>query len=288
MSLKICAVHINYANRDESNDEQYFVEEWCKSMNIVCVSRRIHEINRPKCMKLGLRELYESYTKKVRFGTYRLAMTEILQDRKSPVILGHNKDDAFENILTNIKAESKYENLCGFQFMMQGDFGIEQVRPLHCISKEDIFTLAHYYGIPYLKDTTVTWSVRYKIRNQVKPVLEDKIACYNQFFSLAKYCKDMSNILSILVSAVLEDIKLHGGVCVPSNHPLCCNYVFIKEFYNKLFGCHFSHKSLQNYVDRMIHMKVHLHGEGQKVVLNKMHSVYVSRNTPDSITISLL
>ena len=56
-----------------------------------------------------LRDIYEAYTKKIRFNCYKKF------DKHPIVILGHNKDDCFENILTNIAYNSKYDNLKGIE-----------------------------------------------------------------------------------------------------------------------------------------------------------------------------
>jgi uncharacterized protein (DUF924 family) len=91
----IIAVHINYANREENDIELKFVRKFCAVLNVKLYYRTITEIYRDDCHHQGLRDIYESYTKKIRFNSYK----KLQEGYKNPiVILGHNKDDCFENI----------------------------------------------------------------------------------------------------------------------------------------------------------------------------------------------
>jgi tRNA(Ile)-lysidine synthetase-like protein len=170
LKIPFICVHINYNNRKESIDEENFVIDWCKKINIELHIRRIDEINRPKCMEYNLRELYESYTRDVRYKTY------LMVDKNPKVILGHNNDDCFENILTNIAHKSKYENLNGMDFISEVHFGeniINFIRPMLNITKQNIYEFANSLNIPYLFDSTPKWSQRGKIRDIVKPTLKN-------------------------------------------------------------------------------------------------------------------
>jgi tRNA(Ile)-lysidine synthase TilS/MesJ len=46
-------------------------------------------------------------------------------------------------------------------------------RPLLAHTKDDIYDFAHKYGVPYLRDTTPSWSTRGKLRNMLVPLLID-------------------------------------------------------------------------------------------------------------------
>ncbi|NBO20205.1 MAG: tRNA lysidine(34) synthetase TilS, partial [Proteobacteria bacterium] len=163
--VKFKAVHVNYMNRgDVTEREQAFVETYCKQRGVELYVRTISEIQRGFCVEHGLREGYELYTKNARFAAYKEAGARV-------VVLGHNKDDAFENIVTNIKRGQKYDNLVGIGLMGEWDKYVSLYRPLVGISKEDIFEYAHQNAIPYLKDTTTKWCERWKVRNVVAPAM---------------------------------------------------------------------------------------------------------------------
>ena len=152
------AVHINYGNRDTADAEEAFVKDWCAYLGVSLYVRRITEIKREPCMKHNMREIYETYTRRVRLGTYDTVSA-------CTIVLGHNKDDCLENIMTNIAGRTHYENLTG---MSHEKF----YRPLLNVSKADIKAFAAHHRIPHLPNSTPPWSQRGQIRASVVPVLD--------------------------------------------------------------------------------------------------------------------
>jgi tRNA(Ile)-lysidine synthetase-like protein len=162
----ISAVHIDYNNR--SSKEAEFVRSWCAFLGIPLYIRSIKEIKREPCMEFGLRSTYETYTRNVRYATYKHVLEATCA---SAVVLGHNQDDCFENILTNLCHQEKLDNLVGMNRRSQID-GIAFLRPFLQLDKSAIYKAARYYRIPYLQDSTPAWSQRGRIRDNVRPVLE--------------------------------------------------------------------------------------------------------------------
>ena len=159
-------VHINYNNRKESQDELDFVNYYCDYLGVKLVYRTIKEIKRDDCLDNGLRDMYEEITKKIRYDMYNLQK----EGDDIYVLLGHNKDDCFENIITNITNKSCYDNLCGMETLKIID-DINFWRPMLNVKKKDIIAFANIYNIPYLFDSTPKWSVRGKIRDNLRPVI---------------------------------------------------------------------------------------------------------------------
>ena len=160
MKINVKAVMINYGNRDRCNIEVEFVKRWCKLLNIELYVYHMNELKRNRNED---RDLYEKLTNKVRFSLY--------QHFDCSVILGHNRDDCEENILTNILKKQKWDNLYG----MTVDSIINDVRilrPLLDIKKNEIYKFADEFQIPYLYDSTPDWSVRGQLRRNVIPELE--------------------------------------------------------------------------------------------------------------------
>lgn len=185
-------LHVNYMNRATSLEEEEFVQWWSKKMGVRLYVRRIDEIHRPTCMKYDMREVYETYTKRVRFACYR-------DVDASAVILGHNKDDAFENIMTNISGQCHMENLEGMTQEVVQD-GVRLVRPFLAVSKASIIEFAHQNGISFLYDSTPSWSQRGKIRDSVVPCLNKWDPMFIRgMFNLARDVKDMHDQMAALV-----------------------------------------------------------------------------------------
>lgn len=210
--IKLCAVHINYCNRREVNDKELvFLQDWCDCLNIPFYWRNIIEINRERCMKLGLREIYESFTRNVRFDTYKRVWNEVtgtyIRDAMPIVVLGHNKDDCFENIMTNIVQEKKYDNLRGMETNMIMD-GVRFLRPLLEVSKAEIINFAEKHKVPYLFTSTPSWSHRGKIRSKVLPCMlqwDDRAEA--SMFSLADKVAALYKIMEHLVDYAVSNTK---------------------------------------------------------------------------------
>lgn len=96
--LKIIAVHIDYANRPESEAEANYVMRYCEQMDIEFRCRVINEVTRG----ITARDEYEKIARIARYDMYK-SVQEEFQDggRKPPVLLGHHKGDLRENVLSN-------------------------------------------------------------------------------------------------------------------------------------------------------------------------------------------
>jgi len=209
-NINIHLVHVNYTNRSTAYEEEAFVRSWAKYLNLPCHIRRISEIKRANAMKFELRELYESYTRNVRYNTYKYVWYDQMNMPKNTlplVMLGHNKDDCFENILTNIVNQSKYDELQGMQLEGIQD-NIRFIRPMLKIYKSKLHEFAKKYGIPHLPNSTPSWHSRGKIRENVKPVLLDwDSKSVDSFFSMSDIMKDMYNIMNTYVDTIINNIE---------------------------------------------------------------------------------
>ena len=103
------------------------------------------------------------------------------------VLLGHNKNDCFENIITNIINKKDYNNLNGMNIFTEIN-NIIYWRPILNISKYEIICYANNNNIPYLKDSTPKWSIRGKIRDNLVPLYNNlKINSIDSYFYLHPY-----------------------------------------------------------------------------------------------------
>lgn len=161
---------VNYGNRETSNREVDFLKWLCYQFGIKLYYRNILEIKKSRDTD---REFYEEYTKKIRFSLYQEIYNLYSDNGKEiPVILGHNKDDALENIFTNLRKSIKTSNLMGMR-SSHHENGILIVRPMLSIWKDDIMIYAREHGIPYLYDSTPKDCWRGILRHQViKPILD--------------------------------------------------------------------------------------------------------------------
>lgn len=167
---QVKVVHINYMNRDTSNQEAYMVHQFINFLNedhivpITFYQRNIMEVKRKEC---PFRDIYEEITRNIRFKMYSVSSN--IND--TVVSLGHNKDDCQENIWNNMMKQQSYQNLKGM-VPISYEKGIQIWRPFLSVSKLMIYQMANILELPYLYDSTPDWSERGKKRDILFPFLD--------------------------------------------------------------------------------------------------------------------
>jgi tRNA(Ile)-lysidine synthetase-like protein len=254
INIDIIAVHINYNNRPECESECILLKKWCSFLNIKLYIRKITEIKRHEMMDFKMRDLYESYTRDIRYNTYINANPEYFED--SCIFLGHNNDDEFENIFTNIVSESHYDDLKGMNFESHIKFNnidIKFCRPMLNIKKQEIYKSANYLSIPHFKDSTPKWSQRGKIRDLIRPNIEEwDSRAIESFFKLSDKVSDLMKIANYSATNISEKIKkekiLH----------LNLEEIYPKTLFKLIFDklqIELSQKSLTSFYDKLAFIK---------------------------------
>lgn len=159
--LNMVLLHICYNNRQEVHHEISLLKYWAKLLECPLYIRRIDELTRSRDTQF--RRIYEDVTRRIRFSFY--------QYFKCPVILGHNRDDTFENMFSNLSRQIHFDNLSGMlESSIESD--ITLLRPFLTIDKSDILKYADTNQIPHLVDSTPPWSERGRTRDVLMPTIQ--------------------------------------------------------------------------------------------------------------------
>ena len=157
-NIDMILLHICYNNRDCVKKEVSLLKYWATIMSVPLYIRNIDEIKRSRNSQM--RTLYEDVTRRIRFSFYKYF--------ECPILLGHNRDDTFENAFSNLAKKIHFDNLKGMT-----DFTIESnvilLRPFLTMDKEDIIKYADVTKIPHLLDSTPKWCDRGKARDILLP-----------------------------------------------------------------------------------------------------------------------
>ena len=295
----IIAIHINYNNREHSGDELDFVNYYCNKLGVKLYFRTIKEISRNNCLHNGLRDLYEDITKNIRYDMYRLNIKN--DSDRTYILLGHNKDDCFENVITNISNKSNYNNLCGMEVLKEIE-GMMFWRPLLSIEKRNILDCANINKIPYLYDSTPTWSVRGKIRDTVRPSLlllknnegiEDN-SIIDSFFYLRDYIANTQDIFNeLIIKNLISKIKYMDAensrkyiTEYSKTEMLSLKYIVIaKIFFNKL-NIRYSHKAIKDFCEYIgTFDTLSKTQQGRKFILSKSCIIDIKINSKNNYNI---
>lgn len=254
------AIHINYCNRETSNNEEEFVKAWCNYMQIPLYIRRITEIQRNSCMNNDMRQVYESYTRNVRYCTYKYVHSMIIDSNSEykniipSIILGHNKDDCLENIFTNISNQNHYDNLNGMTEISIQD-GIQFLRPLLNISKDEIRAFANINNIPHLPNSTPEWSTRGQIRNKIIPALNNWNKCFvKNMFPLSDIISNLYIYFEKYIEQLFQEFKNNNKIIIQIED-LSLDKLFWKILILKITESIISEKSLENLINQIIIFK---------------------------------
>ena len=148
---KIVAIHIDYANREESGREASFLNEWCNKNGIEFHKRVINEATRG----ITERNQYEIITREIRYNFYQTVRNTInenapLDSHMYGVIFGHHMGDVEENVISNIMRGCSPLLLSGMGEISLIN-NVTVWRPLLTHSKDQIYEFAHTFGVPYFK-----------------------------------------------------------------------------------------------------------------------------------------
>ncbi len=250
---------VNYGNRIEQNIEIYMVNRYLQHLNqIFAYSTQLHTedtiynydiqnhyvrvISEIKRTQDCDRDLYEDFTRNIRFNGYKNVSTALCKDNSSiPFILGHNRDDSLENVISNIKKERSYQNLFGMN-LVGNEKTVTLFRPLLTVWKRDIVTFAQKYKVPFVYDSTPSWSERGKMRDILFPFLNQfDSRILDGLFSLSTNFKEIykvyENSLPEMVfnkdNVTIEDKEIYFEDYFKKILQRICNHYTIKPIKNK-------------------------------------------------------
>lgn len=164
LGYRIEAAHCNFHLRgDESDRDENFAKSLCERLDIP-----FHVIHFDTKEYASLHQVsIEMAARDLRYGYFR----QLCQDIGAvAVCVAHHRDDAVETLLMNLMRGSGIHGLTGIR-PKNGHI----VRPLLCVSREEIEQYLHSIGQDYVTDSTnlVDDVVRNKIRLRILPLLKE-------------------------------------------------------------------------------------------------------------------
>ena len=199
LKLNVSVIHIIYGNRKVSEQEFEFIQHYCNILNVKLYYYRIINLKRSEIE----REFYESITRDIRFAVYKYFIDEF---PNSCIILGHILDDIVENIWTNFAKCQHLGNLKKMEFEEQ-QMGVQLVRPFLDVNKSDILEISRQFCIPYLNNTTPSWSNRGKFREYFYKSTHQQYGSSvdSNIIKVAEILRHQSNIIEKLIYKPILD-----------------------------------------------------------------------------------
>ena len=165
LGINMIAVHVNHGIRQEAIDDEKFVSDFCKKNNIPL------KIYRIDC--LGFANKYgmtvEEAGRKERYRIFN-ELAKIFPDAR--IAVAHHMNDQAETVLMNLSRGTDISGLRGIRPVRDNI-----IRPLLCVTKQDIYSYLKDNNISYVVDATNFDNdyTRNAIRNIIIPELQDKV-----------------------------------------------------------------------------------------------------------------
>jgi tRNA(Ile)-lysidine synthetase-like protein len=230
---RLCAIHLEYCNRDESKYETDFIIQYCNYLDVPIFIRKIDYMSRTSVDRL----FYESETTKIRFNSYKYLIEKY---NIHGFCLGHHHGDICENTMMNIFNGSDPLSVSS----MDDDSvinGVRILRPLLNNKKSIIYETSQILSIPYFKDTTPDWSCRGVLRRKVlPPVIEQwKEPVMDIIFDFSAKSKELNTIVeTMILEPLYNKIKYTKYGCLFEDiYNMNFKYSFIlwKKILNTIF-----------------------------------------------------
>lgn len=163
IDFDIVIAHINHMIREEAQEDEEYVQEYCKKNNIECYIRRIDVKEIANINKIGTEEA----GRKVRYDFFE----EILNKTNSnKIAIAHNKNDKIETIIMHILRGSGVLGLKGIEPIRNNKF----IRPIIECERYEIETYCEQNKLnPRIDKTNFENEyTRNKIRNIIIPYIK--------------------------------------------------------------------------------------------------------------------
>lgn len=164
LGYRCTAVHCNFHLRGKESDrDQEFVTDLCRSLGVELIICSYDTVSYARQKNISI----EMAARELRYADFE----RIMQERAaSAVCIAHHRDDSVETLLLNLIRGTGLKGLTGIK-PRNGHI----IRPLLCVSRQEIEDWLKETGQPYVTDSTnlETDYTRNKIRLELLPLMRN-------------------------------------------------------------------------------------------------------------------
>ena len=200
MDLKLVCAHVNHNKREESDQEQADLEEFCKKNKIIFECRKIE--------KWG-DDNFENEARSVRYNFFE----ELVENHGAKFLMtAHHADDLMETILMRIVRGSTLKGYSGFSRIVdKGKYTL--VRPLITVTKAEIEEFCKENDISYSVDKS-NFDLHYtrnRYRHTVLPFLKNENPnVHKKFMKFSEILLENSEYINREVDKVFNKVFQNG------------------------------------------------------------------------------
>ncbi len=204
LGYRCVAAHCNFHLRGEESDrDEEFVKRWCKGVDVPFVSvdfdTRQYASDKKISIEMAAREL-----------RYRWFEMMRLQYDAAAIAVAHHRDDSVETVLLNLIRGTGIKGLTGISPKNN-----RVVRPLLCVSREEIARYMAERDIPYMTDSTNNDDLylRNALRLHVIPLLEELNPSVKEtIYRTTQQVAEAEKVYSASVRESIENVFKHNRI----------------------------------------------------------------------------
>ena len=203
LKINIVCAHINHNVRIESKQEKIFVEEYCKSNNIIFEYMKIDKFNKDN--------FNESEARNIRYDFFKSLVNKY---NAKLLLTAHHGDDLMETILMRLVRGSTLKGYAGFEKCIEMD-NYKIVKPLIYYTKDEILKYIESNKIKYVIDKSNMSDeyTRNRYRHNVLPFLKKEDINVNKKFlkyseTVLEYTNYVERIALLNLKKVYKNNKL--------------------------------------------------------------------------------
>ena len=198
LSLSIICAHVNHKVRIESDDEQVWLESFCKNNGIIFESM---------CISNYGDDNFHNEARNIRYHFFE----ELVKKYDAKYLMtAHHGDDLIETILMRIVRGSTITGYSGFKTRVDKD-NYSIIRPLVYVTKKDILDYNYKNNIDYVVDKS-NFSDKYtrnRYRKEVLPFLKNEDSnVHLKFLKYNNLLCEYDDFLNSEVEKVSKDVIL--------------------------------------------------------------------------------
>lgn len=180
LGFNVILAHVNHNKRSESKLEQQAMEALANNLNIPFELLDYHYSGN------------DNFHNEAHNARYSFFKSVCKKYNTSIIATAHHLDDQLETILIKLLEGSNLYGYGGISICNDdGEFKI--IRPLLCVSKEEIYAYANKFNLTYFEDSSNKEDtfLRNRIRHNIVPLLKlESIDLYNKVFEYSNQLKE--------------------------------------------------------------------------------------------------
>jgi len=273
--ITLTAIHFNHRLRGkESDEDEKFAKEFCKKLGIRFISIKLNVHSYAKKNKLSIEEA-------ARTLRYKNLSPAVKDFRCNKIVTAHNQSDNTETILINLFTGTGFSGLSGIPIIRDNI-----IRPLMCLSKNEILEYLISNNIPYRVDSS-NLSDDFKrnfLRNRILPELKNKLnpQLDDALFRTSKNFESALYLIQKLINHIIAEYITHNSGSV--NIPLLLTDMFEGEIPGEILRVIFK-KYLKIEFEYDDYLRVNSLIEKQKGKLVQLREEFIAVREEDSIRV---